>query len=64
MFLSRQLIREFDATSVLKVDHTFTDITEAKKAFVGNEVYGYIVIPKNFDRDIYLTNPPQVSFFL
>lgn len=61
--LSRQLIREFDATSALKVDHTFSDIGAAKNAFIGNEIYAYLVIPKNFDRDIYLAKPPQVSVF-
>ena len=61
--LSRQLIRELDATSILKVDRHFTDILEAKNAFTGNEIYAYMVIPKHFDRDIYLANPPQVSVF-
>lgn len=61
--LSRTLVRSFDATSALKVEHTFNDVGEAKRAFVGNEVYAYVIIPKNFDRDIYLANPPQVSFF-
>tara|TARA_R110001583_G_scaffold17482_3_gene70674 strand:+ start:6246 stop:7406 length:1161 start_codon:yes stop_codon:yes gene_type:complete len=61
--LSRQLIREFDATSTLKVNHTFTDINEAKNAFIGNEIYGYLVIPRNFDRDIAIANPPQVTVF-
>ncbi|MFT6984686.1 MAG: ABC-2 type transport system permease protein [Psychromonas sp.] len=61
--LSRQLIREFDATSALKVDHAFSDISAAKNAFIGNEIYAYMVIPKNFDRDIHLANPPQVSVF-
>lgn len=61
--LSRQLIREFDATSTLKVERNFIDIREAKQAFIGNEIYAYLVIPKNFDHDIYLANPPQVSVF-
>lgn len=61
--LSRQLIREFDATSALKVDHTFSDMNAAKNALIGNNIYAYLVIPKNFDRDIYLANPPQVSVF-
>lgn len=61
--LSRQLIREFDATSALQVDYSFSDLASAKHALVGKDVYAYIVIPKNFDRDIYLANPPQVSVF-
>ncbi|GLS91730.1 multidrug ABC transporter permease [Psychromonas marina] len=61
--LSRQLVREFDATSTLKVDHTFNDVGAAKSAFISNEIYAYIVIPKNFDRDIKISNAPQVTVF-
>jgi ABC-2 type transport system permease protein len=61
--LSRQLIREFDATSALKIEQNFNDISSAKYAFVGNKIYAYMVIPKNFDRDIYIGKPPQVSVF-
>jgi len=61
--LSRKLVREFDATSALQVDVAFKDLAEAKHALTGKEVYAYIVIPKNFDRDIYLAQPPQVSVF-
>lgn len=61
--LSRQLIREFDATSALQVDHTFSDISAAKKALIGKNIYAYLVIPKNFDRQLYLAQSPQVSVF-
>ena len=60
---SRLLTREFDATSTLKVEHAFSDIRSAKNAFVGNNIYAYMVIPKNFDRDIYLGKAPQVTIF-
>ena len=61
--LSRQLIREFDATSTLQVEHSFADILSAKNALVTNEIYAYMVIPKHFDRDIYLGTAPQVTVF-
>ena len=61
--LSRQLTREFNATSSLSVVQTGSDISQANKAFIGNQIYAYLVIPKNFDRDIYLGNPPQVTVF-
>ena len=61
--LSRTLIREFDATSTLKVEHNFSNISDAKKALISQDIYAYMVIPNNFDRDIYLANPPQVSVF-
>jgi ABC-2 type transport system permease protein len=61
--LSRLLTREFDATSTLKIDHEFSDIRSAKKALVGNDIYAYMVIPRNFDRDIHLGKAPQVTVF-
>ena len=61
--LSRQLTRHLDATDILKVVGSYADIASAKRAFIGNKIYAYMVIPKNFDRDIYLNTPPQVSMF-
>jgi ABC-2 type transport system permease protein len=61
--LSRQLTRDLDATESLSVIQTSADIATAKSNFVGNKIYGYMVIPKNFDRDIYLGRAPQVTVF-
>ena len=61
--LSRQLIRDLDATESLSVIQTSADIATAKSNFIGNKIYGYMVIPKNFDRDIYLGRAPQVTVF-
>ena len=61
--LSRLLTREFDATSALKVERTVSDITSAKNALVANNIYAYLIIPKHLDRDIYLSNTPQISVF-
>lgn len=61
--LSRKLINNIDATSALQVTHAYGDVLSAKNALVGNEIYAYVIIPKHFDRDIYLNTPPQVSVF-
>jgi len=61
--LSRALIRSFDATSTLQVERGFNDVTAAKDALIGQKIYAYVVIPKHFDRDIYLASPPKVSVF-
>lgn len=61
--LSRQLIRQFDATSVIKINAEFNNVVAAKEALKTSELYAYVVIPKHFDRDIYLNTPPQVSLF-
>lgn len=61
--ISQQFVRHLDASSTLKVSTYFSDVTQAKRALQGGDIYAYVVIPKNFDRDIYLSNPPQVSVF-
>jgi len=61
--LSRQLIREFDATPALRVAQKYSDVLAAKNAFIGNDVYAYMVIPRNFDRDVALGTVPQVTVF-
>jgi len=61
--LSKKLTREFDATSTLQVTNSYADVLSAKEALVGKQIYAYMVIPKNFDRDIYSGLSPQVSVF-
>ncbi|NRB66761.1 MAG: ABC transporter permease [Vibrio sp.] len=61
--LSRQLSRNYDATSTLSVAYHFTDISQAKHALVSSQVYAYVIIPNNFDKDIYRGLLPKVSAF-
>jgi len=61
--LSRTLVRELDATASLKVEKSFTDVAQAKNQLITDKVYAYMVIPRNFDRDIRLGLDPQVSVF-
>ena len=61
--LSRKLINNIDATSALQITRAYGDVLSAKNALVDNSIYAYFIIPKHFDRDIYLNTPPQVSVF-
>ena len=61
--ISHRLIREFDATPAMEVRQLYPDAASARQALVGGEIYAYAVIPRNFERDIYLNTPPQVSVF-
>lgn len=45
--LSRQLIREVDATSTLLVSQHFASVDEASQAMRSNQIYGFMVIPHN-----------------
>ncbi|CAM3173770.1 ABC transporter permease [Vibrio rarus] len=61
--LSYQLTHSLDASDMLQVNTHFLSEGEAKKALIGSDIYAYMIIPKHFDRDILLSNPPQVSVF-
>lgn len=59
--ISAQFIRFLDATDTLTVSGYYASEHEAAEALRGSEIYAYVSIPLNFDRDILLSNPPQVS---
>ncbi|WP_019280939.1 ABC transporter permease [Vibrio anguillarum] len=61
--LSRQLIRDFDATSTMTVTHQFQDVNQAKTALIESDIYAYVVIPYQFDKSIFRGEQPQVSTF-
>ena len=61
--LSRTFVRELNATSSLNVSHSFSNVSEAKNHLISNDIYAYVVIPNNFDRDLYLNLAPQISVF-
>ena len=61
--LSQQFVRMVDASPTLAVTQKYTDISQAKQAMITRDIYGYIIIPKHFERDIYLGLNPEVSVF-
>ncbi|GEM79106.1 ABC transporter permease [Vibrio superstes] len=61
--ISQQLVRYLDASDTMQVSAHFQDEHQAKRALSGSDIYAYVVIPRDFDRDIYLSNPPQISVF-
>ena len=61
--LSQQFVRLVDASPTLAVTQKYSDINQAKQAMITRDIYGYVVIPKHFERDIYLGLNPQVSVF-
>lgn len=61
--LSRQLIREVDATSTLEIRVHYSDVNQASQALRSNQIYGYMVIPAQFDNAIYRQEQPQVTTF-
>lgn len=61
--LSRTLTQNLDASPTLAVVNTFSDVSEAKRAMIKQDIYGYVIIPTGFDKAIYQTLNPQVSAF-
>lgn len=61
--LSQKLVRYYDATSAIQVEHSYESVAQAKSALVRREIYAYAVIPSNFDDHIYKQLAPQVSVF-
>ncbi|EKO3582661.1 ABC transporter permease [Vibrio metschnikovii] len=61
--LSRQMVRQLDATSTLSVTRHYQSASEAKQALISSDIYAYVVIPTQFDKSIYRGEQPQVSTF-
>ncbi|CAH7093676.1 Multidrug ABC transporter permease [Vibrio chagasii] len=61
--ISQQFTRLVDASPTLQVTQKYSSVSEAAKAMIERDIYGYVVIPRHFDRDLYLGLNPQVSVF-
>lgn len=62
--LSRQITRYIEATPTIKFTHHCTDELEAKYLLQRADVYGYVVIPKGFEKEIYKGESPKVICYL
>ncbi|GAL10054.1 ABC-type multidrug transport system permease component [Vibrio astriarenae] len=60
---SRSLINHFNASPTMKIAHYYPDTLRAKNALVESEVYAYVVIPKDFDKQLAKQTLPQVTTF-
>ncbi|MDD2195833.1 MAG: ABC transporter permease [Bacteroidales bacterium] len=59
---SRKLIRMVDATPSAEIVQSYTDLTSARQAIENMDIYGVLVIPEHFERDIFKGTQPQVAF--
>ncbi len=60
--ISQQFTR-LDASPTLQVTQKYSSASEAAKTMIERDIYGYVVIPRHFDRDLFLGLNPQVSVF-
>jgi ABC-2 type transport system permease protein len=61
--LSRALTRQCDASSIMAVEQQFPSVIEGRQALTGADIYALMVIPDNFEKDVYLGLQPQPTVF-
>lgn len=61
--LSQKLIRNYDATSTLSVDHQYDDIGQAHNALIEGDIYAILFVPHDFDKLVTKSLRPEVTLF-
>ena len=61
--MSRELIRDVDAVPTLKVTEKYNDQASARRATQKKDIYGYIVIPENYDDRVNDDKKVSVCFY-
>ena len=60
---SQKFIRDLNATEYIEVIETPKDIEDAKSEYYKNKIRAFVLIPKDFERDIKCGNPSFVSSY-
>lgn len=61
--LSRELTRQADAVPTFRVTHHYVDAEAARKATQAKEIYGYLVIPNQFEADVTGGRQATLSYY-
>lgn len=61
--ISRMLVRNLNTLSSCKVKYQVTSMQEANKLLTRGEIYAFLVIPKDFQKDIYKLKQPKLVFY-
>lgn len=61
--LSRKYVRMLDATQELQLSETCNDLNEAENKLLENKISGAILIPKNFQKDIFSGKQTNVALY-
>ncbi len=61
--LSRQLIRNLDATPALRVAHQARDLTDGRESVLRGDSYALLAIPADYQRDVLRGAPRPSQFF-
>lgn len=61
--LSRQLVRSVDATPDVAVAVRVSDLAEGRHMILSGKIHGLLMLPLNFERDVFAGRRPEVVFF-
>ena len=61
--LSRVFVRNLNTLQSCKVKYQVTSFKEGQDLLTEGKIYGFIAIPKNFQRDIYRLKQPQLMYY-
>lgn len=61
--ISRTFSRMLDASSAIEVKYKLTNSSDGERMLRGGDIYGFVVIPRNFSRDIIQGHSPKVPFY-
>jgi ABC-2 type transport system permease protein len=62
-YLSREFIRRIDATPDVQVMGIYTDMEEAKRTMDRKEVYGILLFPPEFSKEIHIGKQTTISLY-
>lgn len=62
--LSRNFIYKLDSTRTLSIAYKPTSAKEAVELLKSTKVYGVVIIPKNFEKDLYTLTQPNLDVML
>lgn len=61
--LSRQVTQSLGAMQMVDLTESYNSFTEARKAIQKGEVYGFFLIPENFQADLLSGRSPAITFY-
>ncbi len=61
--ISRNMRRQIDATAQNKVYGTYVNFSEARADLQEGEIYGFVEIPLDFEKNILIGNQPKIWFY-
>lgn len=59
---SRMIVRSLDSGQMAKIKYKLPSYENAKTKMQRGEIYAFVVIPRNFEKDVYTSKQPVINF--